>query len=212
VTASRAPLTLEAFRDSTDVSRETLDRLTAYAELLARWQSRINLVGESTLSNVWRRHLLDSAQLFPRLPGLESRIADLGSGAGFPGLVLAIMGARNVHLIESNARKCAFLREAIRITGTGATVHNARIESLGAEQRFDVITARACAPLAALLDFAEPMLTDSGICLFLKGAGTNNELTDAEKKWNMTVDRFASITEKNGCVLQLGNISRREFS
>jgi 16S rRNA (guanine527-N7)-methyltransferase len=212
VTESNPDWGAEAFRESTNVSRETLERLSVYADLLTRWQSRMNLVGASTLADLWRRHMLDSAQLFPRLPDPRKPIADLGSGAGFPGLVLAVMGAGDVHLVESNARKCAFLREVIRATGARATVHNARIEAFAGTRNFDVVTARACAPLTLLLEFAEPLLSASGICLFLKGAGANKELTEAEKKWKIELDRFASITEKNGCVLQIGNISRRELS
>jgi len=212
VSSKDPPLSAEGFRESTNVSRETLDRLQIYADLLARWQSRINLVGASTLGDVWRRHMLDSAQLFPRLPDPERPLADLGSGAGFPGLVLAIMGATDVHLIESNARKCAFLREVIRVTDTKAAVHNARAEALNGTQKFDTVTARALAPLSALLKYAGPLMTATGTCLFLKGVGANKELTEAKKKWNISVDRFASITEKNGCVLLLGNISRRELS
>ena len=171
----------------------------------------MNLIGASTLADLWHRHMLDSAQLFCRLPDPKMPLADLGSGAGFPGLVLAIMGAADVHLIESNARKCAFLRDVIRATGAPATVHNARIESLAGRQKFSIVTARACAPLPTLLGFAETLLAPSGICLFLKGANANKELTEAKKNWNIDVSRFASITEKNGCVLQLGKISRREL-
>ena len=118
------------FRQAAGVSRETLERLTAYADLLVKWQAKINLVGPDTIPSLWRRHFLDSAQVFPLLPQGIHRLVDMGSGAGFPGLVLAVMGVGDVHLIESDARKCAFLREAARITGTPVTVHNARIENL----------------------------------------------------------------------------------
>ena len=123
----------EAFAAACDVSRETLARLELYAELLGRWNRAINLVGKRTLDDLWRRHFLDSAQLLPLLPPLDGRprvLADLGSGAGFPGRVLAILGAVLVHLVESDLKKATFLREVARATGAPASVHAARIESL----------------------------------------------------------------------------------
>ena len=115
-------LSKEAFADLTDVSRETLDKLSAYVDLLIKWQRRINLVGPNTVADVWRRHLLDSAQLYSHLADPKARLLDLGSGAGFPGLVLSILGAKDVTLIESNQKKCSFLGEVIRQTGCAAQV------------------------------------------------------------------------------------------
>src|SRR5437660_9171448 len=130
------------FAAATGVSRETLPRLDAYAELLRRWSPRINLVAASTLDDLWRRHFLDSAQLLPLIPAAARNLVDLGSGAGFPGLVLAILGVPGVELVEADARKCAFLREAARTAGATVRIHQARIDSLPA-RAFDVITARA---------------------------------------------------------------------
>ena len=187
-----------------DVSRETTDRLARHLDLLRRWQTRINLVGAATLSDPWRRHVLDSAQLAPLIPA-GARLADLGSGAGFPGLVLAILRGGPVHLIESDARKAAFLREAVRATGAPAEVHNARAENL--ELRANVVTARACAPLDRLLGLALPLLAPGGICLFLKGARVEEELAAARRRWRMTVRRRRSRSAPEGVVLELGELA-----
>lgn len=194
-----------AFVDRLHVSRETLDRLTAYAELLRRWQARINLVSPTTLDQLWERHFLDSAQLYPLLP--SGRVADLGSGAGFPGLALAVMGAPDVHLVESDSRKCAFLREAARVCGVAVTIHNRRIEQvapLGAA----TVTARALAPVATLLDWAQPHLSPGGVCLFLKGRNVDDELAEAASAWTMRIERFPSLTDPAASILRLSEISR----
>jgi len=200
-------LTPEAFQAATHVSRETLDRLEAYAALLGRWQPAVNLVAASTLPDLWRRHMLDSAQLLPYLPATPCLLADLGSGAGFPGLVLAIMGAGEVELVEADGRKCAFLREAIRVSGAAARVREGRIE-VGTARRFAVVTARALAPLAKLLGYAQKSLAPSGIALFLKGKRLEEELTDAGKAWKMTLERFPSLTDPGGWVLRVREITR----
>src|SRR5215470_7749459 len=147
------PLTPEAFAAATAVSRETLDGLRRYADLLVKWQRSINLVAADSLDDLWRRHMLDSAQLYRLLPPGDCRIIDLGSGAGFPGLVLAAMGARDVHLVESDSRKCVFLAEAARACGlqaeTNPVSHRPRLEQLRGLTA-DVGAARACAPLERL--------------------------------------------------------------
>ena len=194
-----------------DVSRETLDRLQLYADLLAKWQVSINLVASSTLSDVWRRHMLDSAQLTALMPspgGPVRAIADLGSGAGFPGLVLAIATGRPTFLIDADSRKCAFLREAVRVTGAPATVINARIESLAsktADHAVDVLVARALAPLEKLCFFAH--LLKPRCCLFLKGRNWRDELTAAEERWTMQVESFASLSAPSARVLRIGGVA-----
>src|SRR6185503_9322480 len=132
-------------------------RLLAYAGLLMTWSARINLVASSTLADPWRRHFLDSAQLYPLVPKGAQSLIDLGSGAGFPGLVLAIMGMRGVELVEADARKCAFLREAARIAGAPATIRNARIEAVPPRPAA-VISARGCAPLDRLLSYSQQFI------------------------------------------------------
>ncbi len=176
--------------------------------LLERWQRRINLVGRSTLADPWRRHVLDSAQLVPLIPAEARTIVDLGSGAGFPGLVLAILTGLDTHLIDSDARKGAFLREVIRVTGAPATVVTARIEGV-VGLTADVVTARALAPLPRLLDLAAPLLSPRGQCLFLKGRDAAAELTESEKRWIMRVERVPSVSDPSGTVLSLRDLQHR---
>lgn len=201
------PLTPEDFQRDTGVSRETLDRLRVYADLLVKWQGSINLVGKSTLVDLWRRHMLDSAQLFPLLPPGTRTLVDFGSGAGFPALVLAILGVPDVHMIESDVRKGAFLREVARTVGVAVTVHTARIEAL-APFPADVITARALAPVAQLLDFAAPFLAPHTQCLFLKGQNVEAELTEAHTLWDILVERHPSRTEPAATILRLSEVRR----
>jgi 16S rRNA (guanine527-N7)-methyltransferase len=204
-----------------DVSRETdgdlLTIFDSYATLLAKWQARINLVGPATLPDLWRRHFLDSAQLAPLIPATARTLTDLGSGAGFPGLVLAILRPDlRVTLVESDGRKGAFLAEAARATlGAAAkdrvTVLRARAEALdprAAGGPADVVTARALAPLARLLELAEPCLSAGTRCLFLKGAEAAAELTEARKGWTMAATEHPSLTEPRATILELRHVSR----
>lgn len=202
---------VKQFQKLTGVSAETLGRLRLYADLLEKWQKKINLVGPATVPDLWRRHMLDSAQLYPLLPRADCSIMDFGSGAGFPALVLAIMGGPRVTLVESDGRKCAFLAEAIRATATGpaARLENRRIEDLQ-PVRADVVTSRALAPLDKLLGLAEPFLGEGSICLFPKGKKADQELTHAAKKWMMRVSKIQSQTDPSGAILKLENIARRD--
>ncbi len=189
-----------------DVSRETLQRLTVFAELLQRWNQRINLVSPRDLSQLWNRHIADSLQLLEELPRGASFI-DLGSGGGFPGLVLAIANNSPVTLVEADQRKASFLREAARATGTAATVVAGRIEQAELPPT-RYLTARALAPLPRLLDWSARFLTPNGICLFLKGRSAEDELTAAAAEWHMTVSRRRSRTDPDGVILRLSEIRR----
>lgn len=193
-----------------NVSRETFSALETYAALLRKWQAKINLVAKDSLQELWRRHFLDSAQLLPLLPPGNDPITDLGSGAGFPGLILAIMTDRQVHLIDSDQRKGAFLLEVARQTGVlgRVQVHTTRIEAAKAWGS-PIITARALASLDQLLAWAEPYLTTGTTCLFLKGAKAEDELTAANGSWTMGVERHQSLTDSSGVILKLHNIQRR---
>ena len=193
-----------------NVSRETFSALEAYASLLTKWQKAINLVSPESLKDLWRRHFLDSAQLLPLLPDGNGAIIDFGSGAGFPGLVLGILSRRQVHLIESDARKCAFLREAAHVAGIARriTVHNRRFDQLE-PWLAPVITARACANLGDLLDHVAPFLAPETVCLFLKGAKADDELTEARRHWNMELERRRSVTDSTGTILILKSLKRR---
>ena len=204
---SLPPLTAGAFAEQIDVSRETLERFDLYLDLLKRWQKAINLVGPKTLADPWRRHILDCAQLKTHLPAHDSTLVDLGSGAGLPGLVLAILGQSNVHLVESDQRKAQFLREAVRTLALDATVHMKRIEAMEPISAH-VLTARALAPLPALLTLAQPLLRPDTICLFLKGRHGKDELTEAKKSWMMASQIFPSLSDPSASVLKLWEIQK----
>jgi 16S rRNA (guanine527-N7)-methyltransferase len=200
-------LSPQGFAEIVPVSRETLARLEAYAELVVRWSARINLVGRKTLGDLWRRHILDSAQLLALFPANAESVIDLGSGAGFPGLVLAILGAPGVELVEADSRKAAFLREAARITKVDVTIRPCRIEAVP-RHPVDVVTARACAPLERLLGLAEPFLAAKSECLFLKGERVEDELTLARKHWTITARLCQSRSDPRGVVLRLQQVAR----
>jgi 16S rRNA (guanine527-N7)-methyltransferase len=206
----------EEFQRATGVPRETLEGLMRYADLLVAWQARLNLIAPSTIPDLWRRHMLDSAQLLPLIEasgavGPDRPLIDLGSGAGFPGLVLAIMGVAPVILIESDAKKCAFLRESSRVSGRVAPesvdIIRDRTEKLPPRPA-GVVTARALAPLPQLLGLAEPFLTRDSICLFLKGQDVAVELTEATKYWNITAEQVPSKTDPTGTILCLRGVHR----
>jgi 16S rRNA (guanine527-N7)-methyltransferase len=201
------PLDAQGFADLVPVSRETLARLEAYAALLVSWSARINLIGRDTIADLWRRHILDSAQLQPFIPADARSLIDLGSGAGLPGLVLAILGVPGVELVEADSRKSAFLREATRITETTVTLRPCRIQALSPHP-VDVITARALAPLDRLLGLAEPFLAPTSECLLLKGERVEDELTLARRHWRMTASLHQSRSDPRGVVLRLQQVAR----
>ncbi len=209
-------MTPDQFQRQCNVSRETMDRLVTYGRLLEKWRGAINLVSRASLGDLWRRHMLDSAQLYEYIkpigpiganPARDPVILDLGSGAGFPGLVLAIMGAGEVHLVESDQRKCTFLEAVARETATLVTVHRRRIEDL-APFACDVVTARALARLDRLLAYAVPFLGPEGEFLVLKGKMAKEELTEAEKNWSMRAECFTSASDPTGVILRLRDIAR----
>jgi 16S rRNA (guanine527-N7)-methyltransferase len=208
-TGSGAGFGRDQFRQRFDVSRETLAALETYADLLVRWQRRINLVADSTVSDLWWRHLADSAQIVAHIPDTARVIADVGSGAGFPGLVVAMMRPMfHVKLIESNSKKAAFLQEVAARTGaTNVGIIRKRVESLTGWSA-DVITARACASLTALLEMTETLRRPDTLCLFLKGATAERELTEAREAWNMTVQSTPSLTSPDSVLLKLSEVSR----
>jgi 16S rRNA (guanine527-N7)-methyltransferase len=193
----------EEFAAKTNVSRETLARLKAYVGLLADWNARHNLVSARSLDDVWRRHVWDSAQLVDFVPTTTRSLVDLGSGAGFPGLVLAVLkpGIRVV-LYESVAKKCRFLETAAARLGTAVEIRNARVEDATPEP-FDVLTARACAPLDRLLAYAQRFQGLATVNLFLKGQSVGVELTQARKSWRMKAIRHPSRTDPSGTILEV---------
>ena len=196
--------------DGRGVSRETLERLTIYVDLIRKWNPRINLVSRNSLEHVWDRHIADSLQIFALAPEF-SHWVDIGSGGGLPGLVAAICGAEEMPearftLIESDQRKCAFLRTVAREAGISVTVHAQRIEE-AAPQEADVLSARALADLSQLLEFAERHVAKSGICLFPKGASWKKELADARTQWRFDCDAVTSKTEPQAAILKIQGVS-----
>jgi 16S rRNA (guanine527-N7)-methyltransferase len=197
-----------------DVSRETLSRLKSLEGLILKWAKSQNLVASSTVPHLWTRHIVDSVQLLPLAPEAKAWV-DLGSGGGFPGLVLACAladqaGAR-IDLIESNAKKSAFLREAIRVLRIPGVVHNARIEYVTESwtRPVDVVTARALAPLTKLLEYGHPFLEKGAQALLLKGQDVDAELTEAAKYWNVDADILPSLTHPDGRILRIRTAVRR---
>lgn len=190
-----------------DVSRETREKFNCYAQILLKWQKTINLVGETTLEELAERHFLDSAQLIKHLPNKQIKLADMGSGAGFPGMVLAMLGVKEVHLIEADVRKATFLREVSRETNTPVFIHDDRVEDTSIPD-LDIITARALAPLKDLLSLANKIITPSHpmTCLFLKGEKTEEEIQRAQKRWNFMLETFQSVTDTSGKILKINNL------
>ncbi len=209
----KEPLSAAACAAALAVSRETRDRLEAYVAVLLHWQRRRNLIGAGTVGDVWRRHILDCGQIAAHIPPGARRLTDLGSGAGLPGLVLAIMTGLETDLIESDAAKAAFLAEAARLTDAPVAVHRGRIEDL-APWPTDVLTARALAPLARLLDYAAPFLAAAPdrapLCIFQKGARWRRELTDSADSWHMSGHHAPSVTESTARILILSDIKRAQ--
>ena len=198
-----------------NVSRETLDRLTIYRDLLICWQKRINLIGRSTVNEIWQRHIADALALSEVVPAGTKVMIDLGSGAGIPGLAFAIAFGRargiEMHLVESNGKKVAFLREAIRVTGALAMVHHKRVEDVTAEIPLikpDVVLARALAPLDKLLQLAEPFFAAGAIACFHKGQDVDTELTAATKYWNINARKHMMGADSVSCILEIREISR----
>ncbi len=194
------------------VSRETEELFKVYLEKLAIWQKSINLVSRETLADSEERHLRDSEQIGDWLqdiyPNAGKEIADLGSGAGFPGMVLAIMGVGRLSLIEANGKKCAFLRDAKRATNTSVEIIQSRIEDVN-DRKYDVVVSRALAGLGQLLSYAHPLLKKDGVCLFLKGKEYDTELTDAQKHWNFKISKRVSNTNEDGVLLLISDLEKK---
>lgn len=197
-----------AFVRETGAGDDVCDSLERYAQLLHKWQKRFNLVGNSTLNDIWGRHFLDSAQLLPLISQPNAVIVDLGSGAGFPGLVLSIMGALDVHLIESDANKTEFMRQVIRETGAPATLHRTRVESYEGPKA-TIVISRACASLSVLLEYAKAVSEHSARLLFLKGRSWRSELTESQAVWHIDYRCHDSCTDSDGIILEINEFQYR---
>lgn len=192
------------------VSRETLAKFAIYKSLLLKWQRAINLVSPTTLDEIEMRHFIDSAQVFNIFPDKNARLADMGSGAGFPGLVLAIMGMRDVHLIESDVRKATFLREVSRETKTPVTIHDMRVEDCKIDN-IQIVTARALAPLKDLLSMTLKLVPHPSVitCCFLKGAQGEEEIEKAKKQFDFELSAIQSISDPAGKIFNINNLIRK---
>lgn len=221
--------TADRFASAFNVSRETIERLNLYGSTLRTWQARINLVADATLDDVWGRHFADSAQLAAHLPGNAEHIVDLGSGAGFPGLVLAIVlndanvrakcvfnavriSVPRITLIESDQRKGAFMREVARQTRIPVDILSIRIEDAAQRARLgriDVLTARALAPLDKLFAHAESLIDPDGVCLFLKGKSASDEVEAARRQWSFEVSLVPSVTAADAQLVVVRHLTRK---
>ena len=206
--------TYEKFSSHVFVSRETYKKLCVFQEILFKWQKSINLISKNTIKNTWERHFLDSAQLYKFVRGIEGNIIDFGSGAGFPGLVLAIMGKKNIHLVEADHKKCVFLKEIAMLTETDITIHNCRIEDLSFIN-VDLITCRALASLSKLIEYVEIFINKSfgekqkmPKLLFLKGKSCYQEVIELSKTKKITFEEYPSITDKNGRILYINKVDK----
>lgn len=185
------------------------ENLQTYKILLENWQRKINLVSSSTLPHLWERHFEDSLQLLPYFPSTNSTLIDLGSGAGFPGLVLAICRKEtlSVTLVESDLRKCLFLENVSRETFSSVKILRSRIESLP-PLKTDIITARGLAPLPRLLEYALPLMKETSVCLFLKGKEVDQEIEMAKRNWKFHLEIFPSLTDSKGRILKISHPRR----
>ena len=179
-----------------------------------KWQNSINLISKNSIKNIWERHFLDSAQLYKFVKGVEGKIIDFGSGAGFPGLVLAIMGKKNIHLVESDYKKCVFLKEIAMLTETDITIHNCRIEDLNFIN-VDLITCRALAPLSKLIEYVEIFINKSisesrasPKLLFLKGKSYYSEVMELSKIKKISFKEYPSITDVHGKILYIYKVDK----
>jgi len=195
------------------VSRETIFRISEYLRVLGDWRERINLIGPGEGRHLWRRHVLDSLQLLKNISDSDNSLADLGSGAGFPGLVLACALAEregaSVALVEKSVRKSQFLEAAIREVGLPARVLNQRLEVEGEAERFDLVTARALAPLPRLLGYAHDWLKPSGKALLMKGRDAAAEVAEARETWTFEMSATPSLTSPEGQILSVSEIRPR---
>ena len=209
--------TYEKFSSNVFVSRETYEKLCVFKKVLIKWQNSINLISRSTINNIWARHFLDSAQLYTFVRNVEGNIIDFGSGAGFPGMVLAIMGKKNIHLVESDHKKCVFLKEIAMLTETDITIHNCRIEDLNFIN-VDLITCRALASLSKLINYVE-IFTNKSLgekkelpkLLFLKGKSYYSEVIELSKNKKISFKEYPSITDRNGKILYINKVDTLEI-
>jgi 16S rRNA (guanine527-N7)-methyltransferase len=189
-----------------NVSRETFEKFIA---LLLQWNEKVNLIANSTIDSIWQRHIEDSAQLINLIPNKQISLIDVGSGAGFPGLILSFLGVKEVHLIESDGRKVAFLKAAAELTSNKTVIHQGRIENL-LPWKSDVITARAVAPLHKLIHLTYDFIMQSKHILFLKGENYQIEIDQAQHKWDFDYNLYPSITNDQARIISIKNLQTQK--
>lgn len=192
------------------VSHETFERLLTYQKMLHKWQNSLNLVSKNTLSESWERHFIDSIQIAPLIKINNPTIVDLGSGAGFPGLVLSILGMGQIHLVESDKKKCIFLKEVSRETNATLEIHNDRIENLSIP-KVDIITSRACSDVSQLFHWSKNFVSHETKCLFHKGKNYSIEFERAKLDWEFDSTIHQSIVDSESYILEIRHINRREL-
>lgn len=190
------------------VPRETIYKLEEYTEKLMRWNKQINLIGKGTINNIWYQHILDCAQIVKYIGNFQLSLTDFGSGAGLPGVILSILGVNEVHLIEKNAKKVAFLNGVKSISEEKIYIHNENIHSL-AGWKSEIITSRALASLKELFDFTYKFTDNNSKILFPKGKTVDTEINDAQKTWSFEYQKHESMTSSEGCILEIKNLKRR---
>ncbi|MER2520510.1 MAG: 16S rRNA (guanine(527)-N(7))-methyltransferase RsmG [Bdellovibrionales bacterium] len=196
----------ETFLTHVSVPHETTLKLERYVELLKEWNEKFNLVAKSTLPEIWTRHILDSAQLKNHIPESSETLADIGSGAGFPGIVLSILGVPQVHLIESTGKKANFLKTVVEELKLNAVVHHGRAEGIK-NLKVDVVTARAVGSLSELLKLAKPLLKKDSLCLFLKGKSVDGELAESRRYLRYKLERHTSVSDPSGSILLIRGLA-----
>src|SRR3989338_306103 len=190
-----------------ELNQIKINNIEEFVILLLQENHNFNFIGKSTISDIWDRHILDSAQILQYIPDFSVKIADLGSGAGFPGIIISILGAKEVHLIEKSVRKCEFLRKAKLLSSNRLFVHQARIEELE-DQKFDVLTSRALASLDKLLDYNLKFVKNGGYGLFLKGRNLDIELQEAKKSFDFKFELYPSLTSEESRIIKVWEVSK----
>jgi 16S rRNA (guanine527-N7)-methyltransferase len=198
-------LTAETACERLGVSRETRERLEAYVATLLEWQGRMNLIGSGTIDDIWNRHIVDCAQLARLVPTGCRRLVDLGSGAGLPGLIFAILGVPGVELVESDQKKAAFLHAAAGAAGVKPLIHTCRVEAMPQEPA-DVVTARAVAPLERLVPMVSRFMTEGSVAILPKGSSVDDELKAVARHWHLWYSRHTSMTDPRGCLLVIDRL------
>ncbi len=199
---------LKKILEFSDLDHQKIENIEEFVIMLLKENNNFNLIGKSTISDIWDRHILDSAQILKYIDNNNKKIADLGTGAGLPGIILSILGVKKIHLIEKSVRKCEFLRKSKTLSPNPIFVHQAKLEELENE-KFEIITSRALASLGKLLQYCKNFLEKDGYGVFLKGKNIENEIVEAEKIFNFEYQLFNSLTSKESKIIKVKNISQK---